>query len=132
MIPAALQLVLAAASLAAGDAGPVDGGSGTPTWAFAPGEHLVYAVTALGILGGAGELDVGRATMIGGIATWPIVARARTEGVMEKLFPVHDRFVSWWDFARGESVQTDLLTNEGKQHQTLAWKFTRTQKAGTA
>jgi hypothetical protein len=132
MIPAAFQVALTVASLAAGEVPAVDGGGATPSWAFAPGEHLVYSVTALGILGGTGELDVGRATVIGGISTWPIVARARTEGVMEKLFPVHDRFVSWWDYTRGETVQTDLMTNEGKRHQVLAWLFTRTPKPGTS
>jgi hypothetical protein len=135
MIAGALQLALIAAALAGGealpDASPGDAGSTPSPWAFAPGEHLVYSVSALGILGGTGELDVGTATVTGGIPTWPIVARARTEGVMEKLYPVHDRFVSWWDFVRGESVQTDLLTNEGKKRQMLAWQFTRTTKPGT-
>jgi len=136
MISGALRLVLIATPLAPvatppADAGVQDAGGVPPEWAFAPGEHLVYSVSALGILGGIGELDIGRATVTAGIPTWPIVAKARTEGLLEKFYPVHDRFVSWWDFARGESVQTDLLTNEGKKRQNLIWHFTRTAKPGT-
>jgi hypothetical protein len=134
MIATALPLLLAAA-VTAGENPVEDGGvpdGGVPSWPFAPGEHLVYSVTALGIFGGTGELDVGRAAVVGGIPAWPIVARSRTEGVMDKLYPVHDRFVSWFDFAHGESVQTDLLTNEGSQHQSLIWQFIRITKPGTS
>ena len=79
---------------------------------FGPGEELRYEVTWLGVHSGSAQIDVGSPKDVDGIATWPLVCVARSEGLADSLYHVRNRFVSFWDFARRETVEGDFSQSE--------------------
>ena len=81
---------------------------------FAPGEQTVLDVDYSGIKAGTATITVGSPTKQGMTDVWPIVMLADTASLFG-LFPVHDKFVSWWDFNANHSVGWDFTANENRK-----------------
>jgi hypothetical protein len=80
---------------------------------FTPGEELVYEVEALGMNAGKARISVGAAADRDGSSAWPIVVWARTDSLFDAVYPVRDRFVSWWEPDSGRALGADLFADEG-------------------
>jgi hypothetical protein len=96
-----------------------------PSLGFGPGESLSYAVTNLGAPAGTARIDVGAAALRAGAAAWPLVVTVRSEGLAEKLYPVRERYVDWWDPATALAVESGLSTSEGGQRSGFHIRFER-------
>jgi hypothetical protein len=96
---------------------------------FGPGESLSYAVTYLGAPAGMARIDVGSAAPKDGTETWPLVVTVKSGGLVDRLFPIRDRYVDWWDPATGRSVDSSLSASEGGKHTGFHIRFER-QRAG--
>jgi hypothetical protein len=117
MIPA-LRLVSALVSLQASP--------------FGPGEELVFQVKMLGVKNGTAQFDVGAPEQVEGVSVWPIVMTARSTGLTDAVFPVRDRFVSFWDPASSLPVEGRLSANEGGKQRTLSMLFRRPGEGAAA
>lgn len=82
--------------------------------AFGPGEQTVLTVEYLGITSGSATITVGNASKQGLRDVWPIVTVADTS-VLFALFPLHDKFVTWWDIEAGRSIGWDFYANENRK-----------------
>ncbi|MBS2027209.1 MAG: DUF3108 domain-containing protein [Deltaproteobacteria bacterium] len=82
--------------------------------AFAPGEQTVLDVDYSGIKAGTAVITVGAPTKQGLTDVWPIVTLADTASLFA-LYPLHDKFVSWWDFNAGHSMGWDFTANENRK-----------------
>src|SRR4051794_23769381 len=80
--------------------------------AFGPGEQSIYQVSYLGVPTGIAIITVGMKMEQFGQPIWPIVCTAQTELV---VFPVKDRFVSYWDYGRGRNIGSEFLADENKK-----------------
>lgn len=95
--------------------------------AFGPGEQSTYVVSYLGIRAGKAQITVGAPTQQWGENVIPLVAYAKTDS-MGAVFPVQDKFVSWWDPATHRTVGSDLLANENKKKRRQRMRFDHTTR----
>lgn len=100
--------------------------------AFAPGEELVFQVKTLGLTSGSVQFNVGAVETADGVPAWPIVMLARSLGMTELLYPIRDRFVSFWNPATGLPISTSLTANEGGKKRNLTIHFRRQGTASEA
>ena len=82
---------------------------------FGPGEQTVLEVDYSGLRAGTATITVGSETKLGDRDVWPIVTLADTASLFA-LFPLHDKFVSWWSFALNHSVGWDFYANENRHN----------------
>ncbi|MHB1843320.1 MAG: DUF3108 domain-containing protein [Deltaproteobacteria bacterium] len=93
--------------------------------AFGPGEELVYDLTFLGGRAGMAQIDVGAETEVDGKAVWPLVIRSQSTGPVNLVYSVRDRFVAFWDFGTGLSVEARLDALEKGSPRRVAMRFAR-------
>jgi len=79
--------------------------------AFLPGEEVQYRLTYLGIHAASARISVGRAHLREGVTVWPLITQVQTESVF-RLYPVKDRFVSWWIPSKSRSQGFELSADE--------------------
>jgi hypothetical protein len=91
---------------------------------FGPAETLDYTCRYLGIPVGRGQIRVGTATPVNGQRVWPIVAFARTDPLFV-MYPIKDKFVTWWDPRTGLTVGNDLLADEQGKRRRERLRFER-------
>jgi hypothetical protein len=91
--------------------GPARPASAEVKQVFGPGEQIVLDVSYAGIKAGTATITVGKPTKVGTTDVWPIVTVADTESVFS-VYPLHDKFVSWWDPLVNRSVGYDFSANE--------------------
>ena len=82
--------------------------------AFGPGEQMTFKVDYLGMNAGTTTVTVGSNTTQWGHKVWPLVALAKTESVF-RMYPVRDKFISYWDPAENRSIGSDLFADEGNK-----------------
>jgi hypothetical protein len=82
--------------------------------AFGPGEQATYRVAYLGVTAGTARITVGGEMKQWGQEVWPIVAMAQTESLFA-LFPVKDKFISYWDAQRRRTIGSDLFADENRK-----------------
>lgn len=81
---------------------------------FGPGEQTVLRVDYSGIKAGTATITVGGPSKQGETTVWPIVTLADSAALFS-VFPLHDKFVSWWDPGSSRSVGWDFTANENKK-----------------
>lgn len=81
---------------------------------FGPGEQLTFKVQYLGMTAGTTTVTVGSDTTQWGTKVWPLVAVAQTASVF-RVYPVRDKFVSYWDPAQQRPIGSDMFANEGNK-----------------
>lgn len=79
--------------------------------AFLPGEEVQYRLTYLGIHAASARISVGRAHLREGVTVWPLITQVQTESVF-RLYPVKDRFVSWWVPSQQSTQGFELSADE--------------------
>lgn len=79
--------------------------------AFHPGEEVEYRLTYLGVHAASARISVGRAHLRQGVTVWPLITQVRTESIF-RLYPVNDRFVSWWVPGAQRTQGFDLSADE--------------------
>lgn len=90
--------------------------------AFGPGEQTTYAVRYLGVTAGVAQVTVGWKMEQFGREVWPLVCVGRTTDV-GAVFPVNDRFVSYWDPLTGEAVGADFFADENKVRRRERYQY---------
>ena len=90
---------------------PAFAGSEPPS-AFGPGEKATYTLRCLGLTAANMTLEVGEPEMAFGARTWPIQNETRTQWLF-RVFPVQDRFTSWWDPVGQRTLGHDFQADEG-------------------
>ena len=91
-----------------------------PLSAFGPGEQLTFKVHYLGLTAGTTQITIGSTIQMGDELIWPIVMLAKTQSLVA-LFPVKDKFVSYWDPLHQKSVGSELWAEENhkRRHQKI-------------
>ncbi|AKQ67483.1 ATP-dependent exoDNAse (exonuclease V) alpha subunit - helicase superfamily I member [Myxococcus hansupus] len=79
--------------------------------AFGPGEQSSYRVRYLGITAGTAQVTVGATMKQWGEEVWPIVAVARSNDMLG-VWPIKDKFVSYWQPESQRVVGSDLHADE--------------------
>ncbi|MBX7114637.1 MAG: DUF3108 domain-containing protein [Myxococcaceae bacterium] len=79
--------------------------------AFGPGEQLTYDVSYLGVTAGWAQVTVGATMQQYGAEVWPIVCLAKTTSLAD-MYPVRDRFISFWEPRQRRSVGSDFFQDE--------------------
>lgn len=92
------------------------------TSAFGPGEQSTYKVRYLGLTAGEAQITVGAETTQWGHRVLPIVTHARSKSITD-LYPIRDKFVTYWDHAREQSVGSDLYADENRQKRRQRIRF---------
>lgn len=92
------------------------------TTAFGPGEQTTYVVRFLGVTAGEAQVTVGWPIERFGRVVWPLVCVGRTTSLAE-LYPIRDRFVSYWDPATGEALGADFLAEENRQRRIERFRY---------
>lgn len=95
--------------------------------AFGPGEQSTYAVQYLGVTAGTAQITVGAETTQWGAKVWPIVTLANTDSLMV-LYPVRDKFVTYWEHSKHRTVGTDLFADEGRKKRRERTKYDHAKK----
>ncbi len=90
--------------------------------AFGPGEETTYTVQFLGVTAGEAKVTVGWPTRRDGRAVWPLVCVGRTTGVAT-LYPLNDRFVSYWDPLTGDAIASDFLADENRKRRIERYQY---------
>lgn len=99
--------------------------------AFGPGEQTTYAVKYLGLTAGLAQVTVGWKMEQFGREVWPLVCVGRTSDAAA-VFPVNDRFVSYWDPVAREAVGADFVADENKQRRRERYQFDLAAKEAIA
>lgn len=94
--------------------------------AFGPGEVLDFETEYLGITVGRAQLMVGSPTRVSGEKVMPLVVFAKTDPVFV-LFPVKDKFVSWWNPETKISLGLDIAAEEGRKRRRERHRFMRSE-----
>lgn len=90
--------------------------------AFGPGEQSTYTVEYLGVTAGSAQITVGAETTQWGKKVLPIVALARSEGMVD-YYPIRDKFVTYWDHKAEQCVGSDLFADENRQKRRQRIRF---------
>ena len=77
------------------------------------GEHLSYEVSWMGVNVGMGELFVKEKTVFNGRNAYHIVAVAKTNEFLSKIYPVRDEVHSWVDIETLQSLGSQKKVSEG-------------------
>lgn len=96
--------------------------------AFGPGEASVYRVEYLGITAGSAKITVGSEMEQWGQKVWPIVTLARTDS-LGAVFPIKEKFVTYWDPAANCTIGSDLYAEENKKRRRQRIKLNGDGKA---
>lgn len=94
----------------------------TVSSAFGPGEQTTYAVKYLGLTAGVAQVTVGWPMEQFGREVWPLVCVGRTTDAAA-VFPVNDRFVSYWDPVAREAVGSDFVADENKERRRERYRY---------
>lgn len=103
--------------------------------AFGPGEQTLYKISYLGVTAGTAQFTVGSEMTYEGQPVWPIVALGQSSSV-GALYPVKNKFVSYWNHAWQRSIGSDLFAEENHKRRRQQIQYTGTtarvknQKAG--
>ncbi len=81
---------------------------------FGPGEQTTYEVSYLGIVAGRAQLTVGWKMQQAGREVWPLVCVGETTQV-GLIWPIRDRFISYWDPLERRPVASDFFVDENKK-----------------
>jgi hypothetical protein len=95
---------------------PADLAARPARFPFPVGERLEYAVTYLGIPAGTASLEIARFVEHGGRRYAHVVATARTNETMSKLYRVDDRSEAWIDLDAMRTVRTVTEEQHGDKH----------------
>lgn len=90
--------------------------------AFGPGEQTTYAVKYLGLTAGVAQVTVGWKMEQFDREVWPLVCVGKTSDAAA-VFPVNDRFVSYWDPVTREAVGSDFVADENKQRRRERYRY---------
>lgn len=82
--------------------------------AFGPGEQSTYGVSYLGVVVGEAAVTVGLQMRHLDADVWPVLCTARTLPHWT-VFPVNDRYVSFWDPSAQSNVGSDFFIDENKK-----------------
>lgn len=97
---------------------------------FGPGEQLTYEVSYLGVTAGTAQITVGAETQQWGTPVWPIVALAWTDPLLA-VYPVKDRFITYWDHTSQRTVGSDFFADENKKRRRQRIKLDHSGKSAT-
>jgi hypothetical protein len=110
--------------------GGADAAEGDDAQAFGPGEQCTYAVKYLGIVAGTAQITVGSELQLWGRSVWPIVTVARTDSKLA-VYPVKDRFVTYWDMLERRSIGSDLYADENNKRRRQKIRLDHDARAAT-
>ena len=80
--------------------------------AFGPGEQSVFEVSYLGVPTGTVVITVGLQMEQFGKPIWPIVCTASTD---LSIYPVRDRYISYWDWGQNRNIGSEFTRDENKK-----------------
>lgn len=112
------QAVLGAILLA----GPVLAAEPSIRSAFGPGEQSTFEVSYLGLPTGQATITVGLKMTYQGKDVWPLVCTAQTD---LDIYPVRDRFISYWDFEAGHNLGSEFHADENKKRRREKFRYDR-------
>lgn len=92
--------------------------------AFGPGEQTSYEVSWLGLTAGVAQVTVAQPRNYEGHTVWPIVCVGKTTS-LGAIYPINDRFISWWDPSEGRPVGADFTVREHHFHQNDRYAYDR-------
>ncbi len=104
--------------------GPIWAAEPTLRSAFGPGEQSSFDVSYLGVPTGVATITVGLKMQYQGKDVWPLVCTAQTD---LDIYPVRDRFVSYWDYAAGQNLGSDFVADENKKRRREKFRYDRAQ-----
>lgn len=93
--------------------------------AFGPGEQSSYVVTYLGVPTGEFQLTVGMLMRRDDRDVWPILCTAHTD---LPIYPVNDRYVSYWDPYARKNIGADFWIDENRKKRREIYKLNHATK----
>ncbi len=78
------------------------------------GEKLLFEVSWMGVNVGFGEIEIREKVLVRGRETYHVVATARTNDFLSKLYPVNDEIHSWIDTKTLYSLKFRKILSEGR------------------
>lgn len=90
--------------------------------AFGPGEQTTYEVSYLGLTAGRAELTVGWTMEQDGHDVWPLVCVGETTQ-LGGIWPVKDRFISYWDPSAQQTIGADFFVSENKHRRKERYRY---------
>ncbi len=97
-------------------------GEGRVRSVFGPGEQTTYEVSYLGLVAGTAQLTVGWKMQQFGREVWPLVCIGQT-GQLGTVWPIKDRFVSYWDPVARQSLGADFHVDENKHKRRERYEY---------
>lgn len=94
------------------------------------GEKVSYEVSWMGVPVGIGELEVREKTVLDGREVFHVVATAKTNEVLSKIYPVHDEAHSWIDAETFYSHKFRKILSEGRYRADEETRFDPKNKKG--
>jgi hypothetical protein len=92
--------------------------------AFGPAESLTFEAAYLGLPVGRIHVVVGADTRIDGQRVWPVMAIAKTDPLF-MLYPVKDKYITWWSPDSRLTLGNELLADEKNVHRRERVRFDR-------
>lgn len=89
---------------------------------FGPGEQTEYEVSYMGLTAGRAQLTVGWKMEQFGHEVWPLVCVGETTS-LGAMYPVKDRFISYWDPAERRTVGADFFVQEAKHRRKERYEY---------
>jgi hypothetical protein len=126
---ACTAILISLALLEPFSAGNAPAATAPASWAFGPGEQSAYRIAYLGVGGGTAQVTVGADMQQWGKQVWPIVVIAKSDPVLA-LYPIRDKFVSFWDMKEQRTIGSELLADEN--HKRRREKIQFDHQAGVA
>ncbi len=110
---------------------PAPAGIAKPLTDLPLGEKLVFEVSWMGVNVGYGQIEIPEKTVVRGREAYHIVATARTNDFLSKLYPVEDRVESWVDARTFYSLKFRKTLQEGRYRADEETEFFPETKKGS-
>jgi hypothetical protein len=96
--------------------------------AFGPGEQAIYRVQYLGVTAGTAQVTVGAPMKQWGAEVVPIVSVAKSDPSIGGVWPIKDKFVTYWHAESQRSLGSDFFSdqNNKRRRQRIQMKDSRT------
>jgi hypothetical protein len=98
--------------------------------AFSPAETLSFECKYLGIPVGKASILVGSPTYLEDQTIWPITGVGKTNALFA-LYPIKDKFTTWWDPSKHLTIGNDLLAVEKNKRRRERVRFHRNNATAT-
>ncbi len=101
------------------------------TFAYGPGERLVYKLSYLGVPAGTAVMEVLKKSAVRGRSVYPVLSTVRSNKFVSVFYPVRDKIETFIDVEGGYSHRIEIKQRQGRKKRDKVIDFDQVRHRAT-